>query len=190
MDQSFVDDGAEARAFFDANGSGKVDELLKQPNRQAWEAVSCSQHSPGKVADEEQLMRQLSHPFFVDRDTQEIKAAAFNDVFNHGMSVERSQYWSEQDARERGLARAHAYNQTQSDPTKHRTFVAFAVLIAGEVRSLKSEPDDQRCLAVYDTALEDVPAHADVCMIAAKTELNKRRVRTFLTLSTKATFLE
>lgn len=190
MDQSVVDESVEAQAFFDSNGAGKIDELLKQPNRHAWEGVSCSIHSPGKVADDEHLMRQLAHPVFVDRDTREIKAAAFSDVFNHGMSVERSRYWSEEEARKRGLERAEAFNANQTDPAKQRAFVAFAVLNAGEVRSLKTDADDQRCLAVYDTALEDVPAHADVCMIAAKTELNKRRVRTFLTLTTKATFFD
>jgi len=190
MDQSVVDCGIEAQAFFDAYGAGKIDELIKQPNRQAWESVSCSRHSPGRVGDDEQLMRQLAHPIFVDQETHEIKAAAFSDVFNHGMSVERVQYWSEDEARARGLARVEAFNQSQTDPAKHRTFVAFASLNAGEVRTLRSDQDGERCLAVYDTALEDVPAHADVCMIAAKTELNKRRVRTFLTLATKATFLE
>lgn len=172
----------EAIVFFEQNSGNnkKVDALLTEPNRHEWQLVTCSRMSPGPVANDETLYRQLHHPVYVDKASGELKPTAFDDVLDKGLSVERPKHCSLEDIVQHGRDRAEHYNATCSDPEKVRSLISLLRLSAEQVRELQI--DGEKAIGVFDTALPELPAHADVCMLVAKNRLNNREVRSHLFL--------
>jgi hypothetical protein len=153
----------DCREFFKNNeGNPEKCKLLQEDPDQAlkWENTSsASDHSPGRVGDEEVLHRQVFHPIHVDQETGKIKPELFDDASNKGMSVNRAKYIARQSLNEKGCAKAEQDRTRKPD----RQYLGFASTACGDVRRIFSTAN--RAFCVFDTALADDISHADVCQI-------------------------
>lgn len=123
------------------------------------ELESVSEYSPGIVLHEECLARLIFTPIHVDEDTGEVNAAAFNDVKDKGLSINRLTYITKSDLVQKGCAKA----QADKAAGKEREFVGIIESVCLSIRSIKAE--SQRAFCVVDTALENDASHADVCQV-------------------------
>jgi hypothetical protein len=156
----------------------KVDALIQESDRIAWEKVSASEFSPKPVGNDEILCRQLVQPIHF-QDDGSIDPSAFDDVMNKGLSTDRLKYRDLEESQSEGVARAERHNA--DFPMKpRRKLVAFAQFYVGEIRDVTAMNSDDRALAVYDTALPSNPSHADICVVAEKTKGNRRSIRSKL----------
>jgi len=115
--------------------------------------------SPGIVKDEEKIARQIFSPIHYDEELDEIVAAAFHDVKDKGLSVNRLNHASEEDVHHAGLAKAE--KDRISKP--NRKYIGFCQTDVEEVRLISE--GDIRIFAVYDSALPEAIHHADICQI-------------------------
>lgn len=118
-----------------------------------WENESVSSHSCGIVKDDEELARNIFSPHHYDTETGEIKSLAFDDVLNKGLSVLRYDYITKEEIVSIGEAKkkdAHEYH-------------GYITIQAKCIRDYIIE--QKRAMAIYDTALEDLLMHADICSI-------------------------
>ena len=168
------------RDFFVAhqNDSNKVDSLIRESDRIAWEALPASEHSPEPVRNDELLCRQLIQPIHF-QDDGSVTPTAFDDAMNKGLSTDRLNLRDPDESRREGIARANQHNVDY--PLKpRREFIALVQFSVADIRSISAPNSSDRALAVYDTGLPSNPAHADVCFVIEKTPENKRRIRSKL----------
>ncbi len=156
----------------------KIDLLLLEPDRIAWEALTASEHSPGPVANDEVIFRQMLQPIHI-QDDGDISPAAFSDVMDKGLSTDRRKFRDVGVSVNEGISRAEAHNAEHPDKPK-REFFGLAPFDVSYIRSVTAMNSSERALAVYDSAEEFNAAHADVCMVVEKTTSNKRSVRSKL----------
>lgn len=140
----------------------------------ACEAESVSPSSPGPVGAEEALARLIYSPLHVDPITGEVTEAAFSDVKDKGLSVQRLTHVSEAHVRaigEKKLADDHALGKTDR---------VLLGIVTGSVAAIRQQTYEtgERTFCVYDSALQDTPAHADVCQTpATPSEMKRARKR-------------
>lgn len=115
--------------------------------------------SPGVVLDDEFVARQIFSPIHYDEDQDEIVAAAFQDVSDKGLSVNRLNYASEQDIHTSGLVKA----EKDRERRPNRKYIGFVESSVGDIRSIFE--DEIRIFTVYDSALPQAEHHADICQI-------------------------
>ncbi|HZZ05902.1 hypothetical protein [Paraburkholderia sp.] len=169
--------GNACREFFaeHAEDKQKVKALQKVADALAWEEEIASEHSPGTVKNEELIVRQVTHPNFYDDALQKIKPIWFDDVTNRGFSSDRLAYTSVEAVVERAKARADERNAKPENAEKTPvTVLSLGKLPVSRIREVTC--DDNRAFGVYDTALADNIAHADVCQLAHGTQ-EARRIR-------------
>lgn len=124
--------------------------------------LSLSPHSPCVVNDDETVLRSLFSPQHIDEDTGVVTPNAWSDMYDKGMSVNRRSYASAQDV----LNHAHSFlkqKRTQdnlSNKQVKRSFYGILPIHVGQLRQLRYEAGT---FCVFDTALEDNIAHADIC---------------------------
>ena len=149
--------------FFQEHGENKEKVKLLQvhPKLAEFESFTASSLSPCPVANDEDLLRQVFNPLHVELDTGELKPSAFADATDKGMSVDRLRYRQQEESFEAGHARAEVANARPG--ASPRTLHGLAKLKAKSVRELRS--GDIQCFGVYDTALADNTAHADICQL-------------------------
>lgn len=150
----------------------------------AWEAEICSQHSPGPVQDDECLLRAFDQPTHY-RDG-EILPAAFTDVAVRGLSCNRLNYTTIENALARSSERVAHANARHRIKAVERQTVAYATLSVAYLRSLMCGAPLRRGLAVYDTGLEDDASHADVCLLVSGKQA-ERSLRSSLFAATRET---
>lgn len=134
------------------------------------EAESVSPYSPGPVSQAETLARLIYSPHHIDRETGEVTEAAFSDVKDKGLSVQReahavpAEIWA---IGERKLA---------DDVAKGKVDRKFLGIVVAQVQAIRMVTYDggARALCVYDSALPDQQAHADVCQTVAPPSAMKR----------------
>jgi hypothetical protein len=163
--------GNACRDFFaeHAEDKQKVKALQKVPDALAWEEEIASEHSPGIVKNEELIVRQVTHPTFFDDATQKIKPIWFDDVTNKGFSSDRLAFTTVEQVVERAQARAEERNAKPENSEKHPVTVhSLGKLAVSRIREVAC--DDSRAFGVYDTALSENIAHADVCQLAHGTQ--------------------
>lgn len=148
----------------------------------AWESISCVDCSPGAVLDEEILCRQILHPVHVDKETGAVKPTVFDDVSSRGASVHRRGYISDAQMIATMNARVEASHIASPEAPK-RSMVGYVPVSVQVVRSIKNPTMDgggRRQLGVYDTAKEDDPSHADICLlVSGKIESKENRAILF-----------
>lgn len=138
----------------------------------AWESESASCHSPGVVANDELLCRQVLDPTHFDPVSGTIKPTFFDDASNKGASCHRLAHISHQAVREMADARTAAVN-INPPATGSRTAIGYTTFEASEVRSIRLAASSlpavlpRRGAAVYDTGLPEDNSHADVCQLVA-----------------------
>lgn len=141
--------------FFEENegNSQKVKALIEIGQGDQWASLSASSHSPGPVGVDEFVARQVLHPVHWDDELSQVKLSVFDDLSNKGLSVSRLAHTSEETLLVAARARA---------ATRERTFIGLLHLGVGELISLMRSVEGGSG-AVFDTALEQEPSHADVC---------------------------
>jgi hypothetical protein len=132
------------------------------------ENETCSGHSPGAVADDEEIAFILVHPNHYDAVREKVVPAAFDELIKRDLSVLRTLYGTKQEAETIRSALA-----ARAQPGKPREFNEACVAPVSEVRA--REIDGARAMAVYDTALPHIPAHASI--FTTETVLNNRPLR-------------
>lgn len=163
--------------FFEKNEGNreKVKSLMEIEDRFVWETLSSSRFSPAPVKSE-LVVRQIHDPVYWNKDKGELTPEAFDDMCNKGLSTDRLRYTSVEAVTQAGIERAAQYNQ--ANPEKRpRTLIALAQIHSDEIRAHKS--NSLQTLGIYDTAIEDNVAHADVCLLVTGKQ-NLRSVREHL----------
>ncbi|NYH13411.1 hypothetical protein [Paraburkholderia bryophila] len=141
----------------------------------SWEAKTASDHSPGVVENDEMIVRQVTHPNFVD-ESQKIKPIWFDDVVNKGFSTDRLSLTSVEEVVERAKNRADERNAKPENAAKEAVTVhSLGKLAVSSIRGVLC--DGSRAFGVYDTAQCDNEAHADVCQLVKNTTKEARSIR-------------
>ena len=159
------------RSFFATNkDSGELAKRIQSRDyfdRIAWEQVSVCQESPGPVRDEEILLRQIVNPVHFDLDSDEIKPNLFEDIVSRGASTHRKQHTTDEKILD--IARERVELQNKNPPrTGIRTLIGHVSLSVSVVRMMSVDVEtlrEKRLLAIYDTANEKDPSHADICLL-------------------------
>lgn len=123
------------------------------------ENVSLSDYSPSIVDSSEDIARMVFSPLHIDEDGT-IKAAAFDDVRDKGLSVHRLDYTEARTLK-------HIGDSMASDAIiagrSKRDYIGYVKALTGDIRKLIE--DEKRLFCVYDTANEIEKSHADVCSV-------------------------
>lgn len=130
-----------------------------------WQQLTASRHSPGVVQDDEVLYRQVLHPVHIDPETNSLKPTAFDDAANKGLSVDRASYRDLKAVIEEGVERIER-QKAENDKYAERRLCGIGELKAGDIRAI-TDDSGRPGFGVYDTALIDNRAHADVFQLAA-----------------------
>lgn len=128
----------------------------------ACELETCSPFSPGPVEDDEDVAFLLINPLHYDEVRETIVPDAFQELINRDLSVIRTTYATDKEAdatRDELIARG-----LDRIPPSLRLVNEVCI---GSVRKLREPTPGDRMFAVYDTALNDKPAHASV-FVASK----------------------
>jgi len=124
----------------------------------ACERANCSHHSPGPVADDEVLAFILIHPLHYDEERDVVVPDAFQELTKRDLSTIRACLSKKSEA-ERTKEKLVQRGKDKIPP-QLRLVDEVCVARVNEIR--ESSENDRRLLAVYDTALEDIPAHASI----------------------------
>lgn len=153
--------------FFEALPSGEAvgqrASLIDQAHPQGiCQGETVSAHSAGPVRDDEYIFRFVFSPIHLDDDGS-IKAAAFSDVSDKGLSCQRGPSSTPpQDVHQRGTTQAAAFNAEPANSGKdRRAYLGVVWASSSEVRAVSYE-DGTGAFAIYDTARADNPEHVDV----------------------------
>lgn len=173
------------RQFFDANRENreycKLLQQIPEDHQLAWESLSASEFSPGVVQNDEKLVRRVEDPTHFDAITGKIKPTFFDDASNKGASCFRLKHTTLVQIADN--ARKYVDEINKNPPsTGVRTAIGYATFSADEVRKVlaPTEPP-RRGAAVYDTGLQNEPAHADVCqLVSGKQAAKSVRAQLFL----------
>jgi hypothetical protein len=135
-----------------------------------------SEHSPGRVEDDELLNRLVFHPIDIDEFTGEVSPTAFDDVLTSDLSTLRERY-SEKCA-VAIVSREKIDRGASKVPPQERRVIGIFQAKVLDLRSILNN-DGEKMFAVYDTARRDVPSHASVFVynIARSSRPKKREVR-------------
>lgn len=133
-----------------------------------WEKESVSSYSCGIVIDDEELARNIFSPHHYDTNTSELTSLAFDDILNKGLSVLRCTYTTSDEIKSIGEAK-------KKDTHEYHGYITIQ---AKCIRDYIIE--SKRVMAIYDTALEDLHIHADICSIGVTTKSGKNLLRIFL----------
>ncbi|MCK5538974.1 MAG: hypothetical protein KAI79_19275 [Bacteroidales bacterium] len=134
----------------------------------ALESISLSEYSPGIVVSSESIARMIFSPLHIEEDGT-IKASAFSDVKDKGLSVHRIEYIVGNKLE--CLGETMASNANEAGRTK-RDYLGYVKVTTEEIRQLTG--DEKRLFCVYDTAKEDEISHADVCAVFLDEQQNPK----------------
>lgn len=122
------------------------------------EEHTCSAQSPGPVKDDEHLIFLLINPTHFDVETGVLHPIAFQEVHKRDLSVFRYPKASVPEI-ENTIAELIARGM-KNIPPKIRRVEQCCTVPASLVRALRLS--ENRAFGVFDTALDDKPAHASV----------------------------
>jgi len=168
--------------FSDDENSNQKVKLLSENVEAAlkWEAVKCSVVSPEIVQNKEILARQIFSPIHIDSETNELNTLALDDVFNKGLSTNRTKYISDLALHKAGEKKARKDNLRLEEANRfpNREYVG---LVHANVTDIRNIVDGiERIFTIYDTALTDQLDHADICCIKPNiTGMPKKASRIF-----------
>lgn len=179
--------GESALQFFEKHAAAedrmKALQGLHERVQLAWECEKVSRYSPGPVQNDEMLVRTFDQPTHY-RDGK-ILPAAFTDIASRGLSCNRLNYTTVDESLTRSSHRVAAANvRSGSD----RRTIAYATYSVDYLRDLTCYEGAQcrRALAVYDTAYEVDPSHADICLLVSDKQVERRLRSSLFTATTTA----
>lgn len=145
--------------FSNEEQSKRICKELAKDHKQAlsFEEVSVSCFSPGIIEHDEFIARQIHSPIHFDEDKGDFTVAAFDDVFNKGMSTNRLRFESDQEVHNIGKAKAETDRGRRPD----RQYMGFVKALVGKIRA--DFEGELRTFGVYDTSTENSQSHADLC---------------------------
>lgn len=157
------------RQFFEKNKENlqrcKSLQLVDAEKQILWETECASEYSPGTVASDEVLCRQVLDPTHYDKVNGTIAPTFFDDASNKGASCHRLLHTTPEKIEELTLIRVAEQNINPPN-TGPRVAIGYAQINASEVRSVFSSTEPiRRLAAVYDTAKSDDISHADICQL-------------------------
>lgn len=145
-------------ALFTANQSpqqaAKLAVVMQCPNECWSEQLSVSAHSPGVVANDEELVGCICHPNHTQNGNLHYKF--FDAAFAHGMSVTRKSYrpdWAD--------SVEEFCDSVVCNTERGREYHALGSFHTGSVREVLYD-NCERAFYVFDTATAKNIAHADV----------------------------
>lgn len=122
------------------------------------EYFRASIYSKDVVKNEEEVIRAFVNPTHVEPNGN-LKASAYDDALTHGLSVDRLKYSSLVNIYQASKKRAKL-----KDPK--RELVALKKASINDIRACTTDSYSKyRLFGVYDTALNDNIAHAEICAI-------------------------
>lgn len=138
------------------------------------EQESVSTYSTGRVEDTEHIFRLIFSPIHIEEDGR-VKAAAFSDVEDKGLSCDRSPT-SQPDAtiHARGLEQVATHNQ--NNLAKPRQYLGVVNALCKDIRALQYD-DGDKAFAIYDTAKATNPLHVDVFQTITKSQSERKLLR-------------
>ena len=177
--------GNPCQDFFQENAEPPeelVPKLVASGRGLEWSELSASEHSPGVVALEEILCRQVTHPHFYDEVSGEVTITLYSDVCSRGMSTNRLSHGTQEDFIQRGRQRAN----------ENKTFVGLVSFSRREVEDIHAQVDNiATSIRVFDTALHEDRSHADVCQVTGPTGRHAtRQIRTAMFLAFKGRLIK
>jgi len=133
------------------------------------EKVSQSPHSPGLVADDEQVSRVLLTPKHVKNG--QVLPVAFQDIYSsRGFSVLRL-----------GENFDESLEKTIEDlEDENNQYVGYAIAEVSEVRAFYIPKTTYRLLIVIDTATKVKKAHADIFSTRNTDDIKKLGIKKFI----------
>jgi len=153
-----------------ANSNNRCGRIGERKPECGCETESVSPDSPGPVVGSETVVRLIYSPLHVDPVTGDVTEAAFSDVKDKGLSVQREAHVTSANIRAIGEQK-----RAQDDALgkKDRQFLGTVV---AEVRTIREVTYDSgtRAFCVYDSALPSLQAHADVCQTTCSPSAMKR----------------
>ena len=161
------------RDFFESNKDNeefcRALQLCTLEVQLEWECQSASPHSPGPVADDELLCRQVVDPTHYDRVSGTIKPTFFDDASSKGASIHR---WSHTTAEKIQQISEARVSQANANPrsTGLRESIGYATVTAADVRGvLTQQPQEpfRRGLGIYDTGKAVDNSHGDICQLVS-----------------------
>jgi len=114
------------------------------------EDESVSDHSPGRVADQEILVRAVFSELKVGSDGEETPASFLADPLNRGLSVDRLKYLND-----------NSLVSSKRKDSRYEGYLRFTGARCRSVRSLLH--NEHRLFCVYDSGTKHNPYHADIC---------------------------
>lgn len=117
----------------------------------ACERESVSKHSPGSVGSDEVLVRTLFREQDLDPDGR-VKPIHFRpELSTRGLSVDRVH-----------LAGTEKLVSNKCADRRYNGYLSFLAVRCGDIRDLLGD-EGRRLFCIYDTAIKDNRAHADIC---------------------------
>jgi hypothetical protein len=130
------------------------------------DAVSISEHSPGRVEDDEQLARVVIEPKHINADGT-IETASLRDACQNGLSLQRRSYVDDtgltafgENVAKLAREREEAAAREKGRQPETRKFGGVVFFEAGRVR--RHRPAELIRFCVMDSAEEATPFHADI----------------------------
>lgn len=133
-----------------------------------WEKVSISTYSIGTIENNEHLARNIFSPHHYDPKTGSLTSLAFDDILNKGLSVLRFDHTGHDGVLTIGKLKKKDTHEYHGYITVQAKCIRECII------------DLKRAMAIYDTAMVDLPIHADICSISVMTKGNKNLLRLFL----------
>ena len=143
-----------------------------------WEQEKVSIFSCSPVLDGEVLARHIFSPIHIDKDTSELTTAAFDDIFNKGLSVQRIQCLGANKQKVHKFGNAKVKKDIRHGKSDRR-YEGYAEINSSSVRS-PFGAYNERYLAIYDSALFHSVCHADICCIKKTDKASKLIVRKYI----------
>ena len=146
--------------FKELNPKEKCQELAKNYDiALELEKISLSEYSPKIIQISEKLARIIFSPLHIEENGS-IKPSAFEDVKDKGLSVHRLNYIDDENIKMIGTSMVKIATENGRSP---RTFAGYITVLTDEVYKLIE--NNKRLFAIYDTATDKEPSHADICAI-------------------------
>lgn len=119
------------------------------------EAHSMSTHSPGPVQSNETIGRMVCVPLHVHKKKPELLPSFFSHAFSVGMSAQRLEVASASEL-------AEWVNEFVSG-SDNRVWLGYVQATCKSIRDIERVDKLAQAFCAYDAALEQNPAHVEVC---------------------------
>jgi hypothetical protein len=173
-----TDSAVKCQSLFDdcsGDVGNRCEKLTKESPNCECEQGSVSPYSPGTVQHNELLARLIFSPIHIDEVDGSVKEAAFSDVQDKGLSVNRLTSSNAEEIDKIGEEKAK--QDKLSESKRDREYLGVVMASAGEIRAIKNPGSDGRAFCIYDTALKNNISHADVCQLLVGNKAKRKEAR-------------